>query len=90
MMYWGTGMGGWAMMLMVVSNLLFWGLILAGILVLVRFLGRDGQPASPAPTVRTAQQILAERLARGEIDEDEYVRRLGLLGGAAPVRGPGG
>jgi putative membrane protein len=29
--------------------------------------------------VSNAEQVLAERYARGEIDDDEYQRRLGLL-----------
>ncbi|HZN76247.1 MAG TPA: hypothetical protein VFC00_31855 [Micromonosporaceae bacterium] len=38
MMYWGNG--GWGMMLpMVFGNLLFWGLIIAAIVLLVRTLG---------------------------------------------------
>ena len=38
MMYWGNGMGGWGMALMTVSNLLFWGVLIAGVVVLVRYL----------------------------------------------------
>lgn len=36
-----------------------------------------------------AEEILAERYARGEIDDDEYVRRLGALrtGRGAPLAG---
>jgi putative membrane protein len=33
--------------------------------------GREERPAS----YRSAEQVLAERFARGEIDEDEYARR---------------
>lgn len=38
-----------------------------------------------------AEEILAERYARGEIDDDEYVRRLGALrtGRGAPMAGAG-
>jgi putative membrane protein len=36
--------------------------------------------AAPPPTPRSsAEDLLAERLARGEIDTDEYRRRLGAL-----------
>jgi Short C-terminal domain len=42
---------------------------------------------SPAVHARDPEQILAERLAAGEIDEDEYRRRLDALRGAAkPAR----
>ena len=49
-MYWGNGMGGWGMVLMTVSSLLFWGLVIAGIVALVRYAGRSGQPATQGPT----------------------------------------
>jgi putative membrane protein len=79
MMYWGNGMGGWGMVLMTVSSLLFWGLVIAGIVTLVRYTGRGGQPATQANHGPTPQQVLADRFARGEIDEDEYTRRLQVL-----------
>jgi putative membrane protein len=90
MMYWGNGMGGWGMVLMTVSSLLFWALVIAGIVMLVRYTGRAGQSAVPANQGPTPQQVLADRFARGEIDEDEYTRRLHVLGGAASTRPPGG
>ena len=33
----------------------------------------------PRPGASNAEQVLAERYARGDIDDDEYKRRLGLL-----------
>jgi putative membrane protein len=45
--------------------------------------GAPAGPARPAP-----EQLLAERFARGEIDEEEYRRRLARLTGtgqAAPL-----
>jgi putative membrane protein len=90
MMYWGNGMGGWGMVLMTVGGLLFWGLIIAGIVLPVRSTGRSGQPGTAVGQVPTPQQVLADRFARGEIDEDEYTRRLDVLGGAATTRPPGG
>ena len=48
--------------------------------VLVRGLNR---PAGPADGPRPSpERLLAERFARGEIDEDEYRRRLATLTGA--------
>jgi putative membrane protein len=79
MMYWGNGMGGWGMLLMTVSGLLFWGLIIAGIVVLVRYLARGAQADPGASQAPTPEQVLADRFARGEIDEDEYSRRLQVL-----------
>jgi putative membrane protein len=90
MMYYGNGMGGWGMALMIVSSLLFWGLVIAGIVALVRNTGRGAQPGVPAMYGTTPQQTLADRFARGDIDEDEYTRRLHVLGTPVPTRGRGG
>ena len=87
-MYWGTGMGGWGMLLMTVSNLLFVGLLIAGAIVLIRYTSRSARQdpaAEPAP----AQRVLADRYARGEIDEDEYERRLQVLTTTASRRSAG-
>ena len=73
-MHWyGSGMSGWGYALMTISVVLILGLVTAGIVAVVRYLGRTGQQgsASPAP-----EQLLAQRFARGEIDEEEYRRRL--------------
>jgi putative membrane protein len=90
MMYWGNGMGGSGMVLMTVGGLLFWGLIVAGIVLLVRSTGRGGQPGAVATQTPTPQQVLADRFARGEIDDEEYTRRLQVLGGAASTQRPSG
>jgi putative membrane protein len=82
MMYYGSGMGGWGMVLMAVSNLVFWGLVIAGVVALVRYTRRGGQQAAAATDASTPQRVLAERFARSEIDEEEYMRRLQVLGTA--------
>jgi putative membrane protein len=64
-MYWGNGMGGWGMVLMTLSTLLFWGLVTAGIVALVRYTGRSGQANAPTGPQTAPQQVLAERYARG-------------------------
>ena len=69
MMYWGTGDWNWAAWLaMTVSMVAFWGLIASAIISLAR------RPTHHGPT---AEQILDERFARGDIDDDEYRRRRG-------------
>ena len=40
MMYYGPGMGAWGYLLMTANMLLFWGLLIAGVVFLVRYLGR--------------------------------------------------
>lgn len=68
-MWWfGSGMDGWGSVLMTVSMVLFWGLIIYGVAALVRCPSSAGTP--------TAEELLAQRLARGEIDVQEYRARL--------------
>jgi putative membrane protein len=73
---WGWGMmgpglmygyvGGWLMMIVMVA---FWGLIIWGIIVLVRYLSRNGQNYSQD---NSSLDILKRRYAQGEINKDEY------------------
>jgi putative membrane protein len=79
MMFYGNGMSGWGMLLMTVSNLLFWALVIAGVVALVRYVRPDRPDDRPAPQASTPDRMLAERYARGEIDEEEYTRRLQVL-----------
>jgi putative membrane protein len=82
MMFWHDhGVSGWGWAAMSVSMVLFWALIITAAVLLFRAYGRSQDhprgPASPVP-----EQILAERFARGEIDEEEYRGRLAALHGA--------
>jgi putative membrane protein len=77
MMYYGGHMSGWGWFAMSVGTILFWAVVITGIVLLVRYINRTGQ----APTARTPEQVLAERFARGEIDETEYQQRLATLHG---------
>lgn len=52
---------------------LFWAIVLIGGFVLLR---RRGPRLRGGPT---AEDVLAERYAKGEIDADEYQQRLGVL-----------
>jgi putative membrane protein len=72
MMWNGYGPGGWGMALMMISQILFWGLVIAGVFYLVpKMINRDG--------ANSPERTLAERYARGEIDEEEYRHRLATL-----------
>jgi putative membrane protein len=82
----GWGWGGW--FAMTVLMVLFWALIIAGVIALVRYLTgthHHQQSGSQPPSRESqwasqrAEDLLAERFARGEIDDDEYKRRLTLL-----------
>lgn len=72
--YGGWGWGGWLVMGLVM--VLFWGAVIFGGLALWRSAGRSGQqqPGHPSP-----EQLLDERFARGEIDDEEYRSRRELL-----------
>ncbi|MFF3906381.1 SHOCT domain-containing protein [Streptomyces sp. NPDC001848] len=85
MWYGGWGWGGWLLMTLIM--ILFWGLLIAGVMALTHYLtgSRRGHQPGPRPSEesgwgsRRAEDLLAERFARGEIDEDEYKRRLTVL-----------
>lgn len=75
MWQYGNGMGGWGFGLMTVGNLLVWTLIAVVVIALLRHLKRSGS-AGPRST---AEELLAERFARGDIDEQQYSDRLDVL-----------
>jgi putative membrane protein len=89
MMYtYGDHVSGWGYALGITSMILFWGLLTLAIAAAVRYLGRDrgggvASPPAPPPAPPTAEQVLADRFARGEIDADEYQQRLDTLRRAA-------
>jgi putative membrane protein len=58
----------------------FLGLAVVGVLVwaVVQATPRGGDVAT-TPATRSAETILADRFARGQIDDDEYRRRLDAL-----------
>jgi putative membrane protein len=66
---WSEHMWGWGMGFGMISVVLFWVLVVLGIVVLVKWIG--GSSAS-APPSKTALDILKERYARGEIDKQEF------------------
>ena len=80
----GWQYGGWGMMgpgvmggfgwmwLMPIFFIIFWGLVIWGIVALVRGLsGSRGSDSAP-PTADSALEVLKKRYARGEIDKKEY------------------
>ena len=73
------GWGGWV--LMAAGMVVFWALVITAVVLAVRYLaGPRGTDASPSGSGQTrAEELLAERFARGEIDETEYRQRLSLL-----------
>jgi putative membrane protein len=59
-----------------IGMVLFWALIVAGIVALVLYVAGDRGTRQPP---QSANEILAARLARGEISETEYGDRLAIL-----------
>jgi len=75
MMY---GWDGWIPMTIVM--VVFWGLVIAAIVVGVHSIADwTRHRSSPPLDSNRAQDVLAERFARGEIDEDEFRRRTTAL-----------
>jgi putative membrane protein len=58
-----------------------WLVFLALIVLLVVFFVRQSADRGQHHTSRGAEDVLADRFARGEIDEDEYRRRRDALRG---------
>lgn len=81
MMWWDHadwGVGSWVSMSLMM--LVFGGLIIGLIMWAVRSM--SDKPSATSIDQRqaaSADDVLAERFARGEITEDEFVRRRGLL-----------
>ncbi len=68
------GFTGWGMGLGVVFMLLFWLLVILGILALARWL-QSPSSRDPATRGKTPLEIVQERYARGQIDRDEYEQK---------------
>jgi putative membrane protein len=84
----GMGNGSWWWIPMMIMMVAFWGgLIWIGVTLLKRnhtpqltaAAPSVAAPSAAAPPRPTAQEILAERLARGEIEPDDYRQRLEAL-----------
>ena len=73
-MWWGHGFGWEWMLIGSLMMLLFWGGLIAAIIVAIRaFTGASSAPKSgQASTGGKALSILKERYARGEIGKAEY------------------
>lgn len=72
-MMWNSGWGWGAWLMMTVVMVGFWALVAWVVVSVTR------GPSSTQSDVRSAEDILAERFARGEIDEDEFTGRRDAL-----------
>jgi len=79
---WGTGTGLWmALMMIAFLAIAAWVIVTA-----IRHgshnpAHKPADPSNHAPARSTPQEILAERLARGEIEPEDYRTRLAALHG---------
>jgi putative membrane protein len=77
MMYWDDGrpgVGAWV--LMIVTMLVFWGGLVAVGFAIFRSARTNRPPVLPPSDAR---RVLDERLARGEIEPEDYQRRRELI-----------
>jgi putative membrane protein len=77
MFWYDHNMGWWGYTGMGIGMVLFWALLIVGIVALIRLSSPDenrdvSPPSSPG-------QILAERFAHGEISETEYRDKVAVL-----------
>ena len=81
MMFWyGGGWAWWQAGLMWLAMIAFWALLIWAVYALVTGISRrPGEPEGRGGPDGGARRILDERLARGEIDAEEYQRLRDLL-----------
>ena len=79
MMY-GWGNNGWGAgmwIVMAIAMVIFWAIVVFGVVALVRHFGHSDD--EPPWKKADPEAILRERLARGEIDEEDFRKKLTLL-----------
>ena len=89
MMMWHGGSGGWigcwVMALLVIA---LWALLITGLVALVRSVlsSSPGVNAARSLGPDSAEDVLIQRYARGEIDDAEYERSLAFVRQNTPRR----
>jgi putative membrane protein len=74
-------MNGWGWFTMTASTVLLLALVVGGLVLLARAGRQPSQRVAPPPP-RSAEELLAERLARGEMTPEEHRQRLAALTGS--------
>jgi putative membrane protein len=83
MWWWHDSLSAWEWVWMTAMMVAFWGVIVWLVIYVVR---SGGVHESTSQRDRSPEQLVDERFARGEIDEDEYVRRREALRRHSPSR----
>lgn len=74
------GYGGWAHWVWMAETFLLWAVVIVAVVLIVRHLVSLRGPSAPANTAAPREEgLLAERFARGEIDDGEFERRIAVL-----------
>jgi putative membrane protein len=84
MYYGGNGVEWWGWLLMALGMVAFWGVVIWGIVSLVRW-GTASRTSTPPSGDESPEALLNRRFAAGEINEDEYRHRLDVLHGGVRV-----
>ncbi|MFB7242033.1 hypothetical protein CW362_07060 [Streptomyces populi] len=82
MFWYGHDPNGWGWFTMSVGMILFWTVLIVFAVLLFRAVSRPtdgGAGAGHTGPGAAPERLLAERFARGEIDEEEYRSRLAVL-----------
>ncbi len=84
--YYGNGPGGGGWWFMAVMMIAFWVVVVIAVIAALRHWRGPGDqrvgpypPAPPSPPTENPLEVLRLRLAKGEIDGDEFERRRTLL-----------
>lgn len=94
MIFWyDHGVSGWGWFAMSAGMVIFWVLLIGVGILIFRALAHTGpgsgehtHPHTHTPAGPSPEELLAERFARGDIDEEEYQRRLSTLRATPPKR----
>lgn len=79
---WNGGYGGgWSWVITALVLTLFFAVVITAIVVAVRYLAAGGRHPDQESAARSAQaeDVMAQRFARGEIDDTEYRQRMTVL-----------
>jgi|GEM_PF-1957064 len=76
----GRGFGGWHLFIGMPLMIIFWSLLVWGVITLVRRGGFNSPPGNKlVSSAPNAQHILDDRLAKGDITEEDYKSRTEAL-----------